>query len=58
MKIDQIIREVQKKLGIDVDGKAGPQTWGAIYQAIVKPSSAPRLAFSAPQDEANDAAKR
>jgi peptidoglycan LD-endopeptidase CwlK len=35
MNIDAIIRAVQKQLGLQVDGKAGPDTWGAIYQEIV-----------------------
>jgi peptidoglycan L-alanyl-D-glutamate endopeptidase CwlK len=36
MKLDDIIRAVQKTLGVDVDGRAGPETWGAIYSAVVK----------------------
>jgi peptidoglycan L-alanyl-D-glutamate endopeptidase CwlK len=36
MKIENMIKAVQKKLGVQVDGKAGPQTWGAIYSRIVK----------------------
>jgi len=39
MKIQEIIEAVQKKLEIQVDGKAGPETWGAIYKAIVKPAN-------------------
>lgn len=31
MDIEAIIRAVQKELGIGVDGKAGPETWRAIY---------------------------
>ena len=38
MQITQMIEAVQKKLKIQVDGKAGSETWGAIYAAIVKPS--------------------
>lgn len=38
MKIDEIISAVQSSLGVEVDGKAGPETWGAIYAKIVKPS--------------------
>lgn len=34
MNIDAIIRAVQKELGIGVDGKAGPETWKAIYFKI------------------------
>lgn len=35
MRIEEMIAEVQEALGIDVDGKAGPQTWGAIYARLV-----------------------
>lgn len=38
MQIIEIIEAIQKKLKIEVDGKAGTETWGAIYAAIVKPS--------------------
>jgi peptidoglycan L-alanyl-D-glutamate endopeptidase CwlK len=37
MKTEEIIAEVQKKLGVHVDGRAGPETWGAIYARIVRP---------------------
>lgn len=37
MKIEDIISAVQKKLGVQVDGRAGTKTWGAIYAHIVKP---------------------
>ena len=36
MRIDQMISAIQLELGIDVDGKAGPQTWQAIYEKLVK----------------------
>lgn len=36
MRIEEMIAAVQQELGIDVDGKAGPQTWGAIYGRLVK----------------------
>ena len=36
MRIDEIISAVQKELGVDVDGAAGPDTWGAIYERLVK----------------------
>jgi peptidoglycan LD-endopeptidase CwlK len=36
MRIEEMIEAVQRKLRITVDGKAGPQTWGAIYEEIVK----------------------
>lgn len=35
MRIEEMIAAVQQELGIEVDGKAGPQTWGAVYQRIV-----------------------
>ena len=58
MKTEDMIRAVQQKLGIDVDGKAGPQTWGAIYHAIVHPQTAPKVAFTGPRDEANARSER
>jgi len=39
MEIDKMIAAVQKALAIDVDGRAGPQTWLAIYERIVGPLS-------------------
>ena len=36
MKIESMIAAVQKKLGVEVDGRAGPETWGAVYTRIVK----------------------
>jgi len=36
MRIDEMIAAVQQELGIGVDGKAGPETWGAIYKKICK----------------------
>ncbi|CAN5724829.1 peptidoglycan-binding protein [soil metagenome] len=35
MNTEAIIREVQKQLGIGVDGRAGPETWRAIYTRIL-----------------------
>lgn len=37
MNIEDMISAVQKKLGVQVDGRAGTETWGAIYAHIVKP---------------------
>jgi peptidoglycan LD-endopeptidase CwlK len=37
MKFEELISGVQQKLGIQVDGRAGPETWGAVYAHIVKP---------------------
>jgi peptidoglycan LD-endopeptidase CwlK len=36
MRIEEMIAAVQQSLGISADGRAGPQTWGAIYAALVK----------------------
>jgi peptidoglycan L-alanyl-D-glutamate endopeptidase CwlK len=36
MEITEMIEAVQRKLNVGVDGKAGPETWGAIYAALVK----------------------
>ena len=36
MRIEEMIAAIQAPLGLDVDGKAGPQTWGAIYARIVQ----------------------
>ena len=58
MKTDDMVRAVQRKLGVKVDGRAGPQTWGAVYQYIVRPRSEPRVAFTAPQDHANERSER
>jgi len=40
MKIEQMIAAVQEKLGVQVDGRAGPETWGAIYDHVVRPTVA------------------
>lgn len=34
MNLDQIIRAVQEALGVNSDGKPGPETWQAIYDRI------------------------
>lgn len=36
MRIEEMIAAVQGALGVTVDGKAGPQTWGAIYARLVQ----------------------
>lgn len=48
MKIESMIAAVQKKLGVQVDGRAGPQTWGAIYTRIVKGKAPGRTPAPAP----------
>ena len=35
MDTTEMIEAVQKALGVEVDGRAGPQTWTAIYAALV-----------------------
>lgn len=40
MQIEEIIAAVQKKLGVQVDGRAGPETWATIYSYIIKPKTA------------------
>jgi peptidoglycan L-alanyl-D-glutamate endopeptidase CwlK len=37
VKLEDMIAAVQKKLGVEADGRAGPRTWGAIYAHVVKP---------------------
>ncbi|MEZ5462079.1 M15 family metallopeptidase [Dokdonella sp.] len=53
MQIEEMVRAVQEKLGVDVDGRAGPQTWGAIYKRIVDRGSPLDAALSETQDRAN-----
>jgi len=38
MRIEDMIAAVQTALHIEVDGKAGPETWGAIYNKICEPT--------------------
>lgn len=38
MKVEEIVSAVQGVLKVQVDGKAGPETWAAIYEAIVTPT--------------------
>lgn len=47
MRLSDMISEVQTKLGIEHDGKAGPETWNAIYNRIVSPQAA-KAAASVP----------
>ena len=58
MKTEAMIRAVQQTLGIEVDGKAGPQTWGAIYRHIVRPQASATVAFTGPRDQANARSER
>lgn len=54
MTIDQQIREVQSKLGLVVDGEAGPKTWAAIHAVIVKPDSVPNGGSTLPVAERSE----
>lgn len=40
MQIEEIVAAVQKKLEVQVDGRAGPETWAAIYFYIIKSKTA------------------
>ncbi len=58
MELSDMIRAVQGALNIQVDGRAGAETWGAIYAALVKPTVdgvAPAVAISRvdPRSETN-----
>ncbi len=53
MQIEEMVRRVQAKLGIDVDGHAGPQTWSAIYKRIVDRSMPLDAALTQAADRAN-----
>lgn len=39
MLITEVIEKIQKTLKVKVDGKPGPETWGAIYSELVKSKS-------------------
>lgn len=41
MNIDELVRELQEELGVSVDGKAGPETWGAIYKRVLTKTNLP-----------------
>jgi peptidoglycan L-alanyl-D-glutamate endopeptidase CwlK len=50
VKIEEMITAIQGELGVTVDGKAGPETWRAIYERVVGPrigSAAPAPSVSA-----------
>jgi len=56
MKMEEMISAVQSVLGVAVDGRGGPETWGAIYQRIVTPTiaatpQAPGIAAVDPRSE-------
>jgi peptidoglycan L-alanyl-D-glutamate endopeptidase CwlK len=45
---------VQQKLGIEVDGKPGPQTWSAIHQAVIGKSVPTTQAYVGRVDERSE----
>ena len=53
MNIPEVIRAIQKALGIGVDGYAGPETWQAIYNRIV-PNAPPLTATSDKVDDRSE----
>ena len=53
MNIPDVIRAIQKALGIGVDGYAGPETWQAIYSRIV-PNARPLTATSDKVDDRSE----
>ena len=54
MSLDMIIRAVQQKLAVEVDGKAGPQTWAAIYQVVVGKAVPVTAAYTGKLDERSE----
>lgn len=51
MNINELIRQIQTELNIDIDGKPGPQTWTTIYQYILKNKVKPSLSADIKLDE-------
>jgi peptidoglycan L-alanyl-D-glutamate endopeptidase CwlK len=53
MQIEAMIRAVQAALGVTVDGKAGPQTWSAIYREVVDAEKSADIASAETVDHTN-----
>ena len=53
MNVPEVIRAIQKALGIGVDGYAGPETWQAIYNRIV-PNAPPLTTTSDKVDDRSE----
>lgn len=53
-----MVRAVQAQLGVGVDGRAGPETWGAIYKRIVDRSSPPDVALTEVSDLTNQRSEK
>lgn len=43
MNIEEVIRAVQREVGVGVDGKAGPETWQAIYARLAPDRATPTV---------------
>jgi peptidoglycan L-alanyl-D-glutamate endopeptidase CwlK len=58
MNIDEVIRAIQKKVGVGVDGKAGPKTWAAIHARLLPnaPRNVPDASLTQRADERSEKA--
>jgi peptidoglycan L-alanyl-D-glutamate endopeptidase CwlK len=54
MNLEAVIRAVQKELGVTEDGFAGPETWGAIYNALTGKNVLDAGAFSDRVDDRSE----
>ena len=54
MNIDAVIRGVQEHVGVAVDGRAGPETWNAIYEALLGKAVPTSKAFSGKVDDRSE----
>lgn len=54
MTIEEMIAAVQRELGVQVDGRAGPETWSAIHRRLVKPTATGGPPPTAPAIDAVD----
>jgi peptidoglycan LD-endopeptidase CwlK len=57
MNIEEIIRAIQKEIGVTADGKAGPKTWEAIYNRIV-PKKPPATAPPIPEEKVDSRSEK
>ena len=55
MNIEEMVRAVQAELGVEIDGRAGPQTWAAIHARIVP---ARRRQGAAPAEEVDNRSEK
>lgn len=54
MNLEAVIRAVQHELGVTEDGKAGPETWGAIYNALTGKNALEVDAFAGYVDDRSE----